>query len=425
MVTPGQLLSLTIEKPAAGGRMIARVDGQVVLVGGAIPGERLTGRVERVGKGVAYATTTSVEMASVDRREVFADPLCGGCLYAHIAYPRQLDIKALVIADAFRRIGHLELPAAVRVAHSPEEGYRMRARLHVRGDHLGFFREGTHELCDARTTRQLLPATCDALDRVIAGVQSLGIQAVGEIEVSENVDASNRVVHLESASALDAGALDPIAAVDGLTGTTLSCRSEAGSPVTTVAGSAYVTDTVAIGDHAPIELRRHVLAFFQGNRYLLKDLVSHVTGQIEPGSDVIDLYAGAGLFAVSAAAIRCARVTAVEGDRFAAADLEANVRAAGGGVTAVHQPVERFVTSSRHAPAALIVDPPRTGMSREALDGVIRLRAGRIVYVSCDVATLARDVRRLADGGYAIERLDAFDLFPNTPHVEAVAVLER
>ena len=405
--------------------MIARVDGQVVLVGGAIPGERVTGRVERVGKGVAYAATTSVEVASVDRRHVFADPLCGGCLYAHIAYPRQLDIKALVIADAFGRIGHLELPAAVRVAHSPEEGYRMRARLHVRGHHLGFFREGTHELCDARATCQLLPATCDVLDRVIAGVRSLPLHAVREIEVSENVDASNRVVHLESAAALDVGVLDPIAAVDGLTGTTLSCRSEAGSRVTTVAGSAHVTDTLAIGDHAPIELRRHVLAFFQGNRYLLKDLVSHVIGQVEPGSDVIDLYAGAGLFAVSAAAIRCARVTAVEGDRVAAADLEANVRAAGGGVTAVHQPVESFVASSRPAPATLIVDPPRTGMSREALDGVIRLRAGRIVYVSCDVATLARDVRRLVDVGYAIERLDAFDLFPNTPHVEAVVVLER
>ena len=423
MVTPGQLLSLTIEKPAAGGRMIARVDGQVVLVGGAIPGERVTGRVERVGRGVAYAATTSVEVASVDRRELFGDPLCGGCVYAHIAYSRQLDIKALVIADAFGRIGRLELPAAVRVADSPEEGYRMRARLHVRGDRLGFFREGTHELCDARATRQLLPATYEVLDRVVAGVRPPGIHAVREIEVSENVDASNRVVHLESATALDVRALDAIAAVDGLTGTTLRCPSEAGSRVTTVAGTAHVFDTFAIGDHAPIELRRHVLAFFQGNRFLLKDLVSHVIGQVEAGSEVIDLYAGAGLFALSAAAIRCARVTAVEGDRFAASDLEANVRAAGGGLTAVHQPVEGFLASSRRPPAALIVDPPRTGMSHEAMDGVVRLRAGRIVYVSCDVATLARDVRRLVDAGYAIERLDAFDLFPNTPHVEAVVVL--
>ena len=193
--------------------------------------------------------------------------------------------------------------------------------------------------------------------------------------------------------------------------------------MTTVAGSAHVTDTLAFGDHAPIELRRHVLSFFQGNRFLLRDLVSHVIGQVEAGSDVIDLYAGAGLFAVSAAAFRSARVTAVEGDRVAAADLAANVRASGSGVTAIHQSVEGFVAAPRQGPATLIVDPPRTGLSREALNGIIRLRAGRIVYVSCDVATLARDVRRLVDAGYAVDRLDAFDMFPNTPHVETVVVL--
>ena len=107
----------------------------------------------------------------------------------------------------------------------------------------------------------------------------------------------------------------------------------------------------------------------------------------------------------------------------AAADLDANVRASGSGVTAIHQSVEGFVAAPRHGPATLIVDPPRTGLSREALNGIIRLRAGRIVYVSCDVATLARDVRRLVDAGYAVDRLDAFDLFPNTPHVETVVVL--
>ena len=426
MLTPGKILSLTIEKPAAGGRMIARVDGQVVLVGGAIPGERVTGRVERIGKGVAYADTTSLEVASPDRRAAFTDPLCGGCLYAHIAYARQLDLKALVIADAFGRIGHLELPSAVGVAGSPEEGYRMRARLHVRGHRLGFFREGTHEICDARATRQLLPGTCDVLDRLVAGVRSLGIDFVREIEVSENVDASNRVVHLESPAAIDVGTLDPIAGTDGLTGMVLSSPPSAvGRRVTQVAGSAHVTDVIAIGARAPIELRRHVLAFFQGNRYLLKDLVSHVVAQVPRGAETIDLYAGAGLFAVSAAAICGADVTAVEGDRVAAADLEANAGAAGGAVTAVHQAVEAFLATSRRAPAALIVDPPRTGMSREALDGVIRLRAGRIVYVSCDVATLARDSRRLVDAGYAIERLDGFDLFPNTPHVETVVVFNR
>src|SRR5580698_6477989 len=142
MLSAGQTLPLTIEKPAAGGRMIARVHGQVVLVSGAIPGERVVARVERVGKGVAYAGTVEIEEPSADRRAPSADPLCGGCLYSHIAYPRQLEIKSQVIADAFKRIGRLQLPAPAAVTGSPEDGYRMRARLHVRDHRFGFFREG-------------------------------------------------------------------------------------------------------------------------------------------------------------------------------------------------------------------------------------------------------------------------------------------
>ncbi len=116
-----------------------------------------------------------------------------------------------------------------------------------------------------------------------------------------------------------------------------------------------------------------------------------------------------------------ARVRAVEGDRISAADLIANAGASDN-VEPFQQPVEDFLAASPKAPDVLIVDPPRTGMSREALDGVIHLRAPKLVYVSCDVATLARDTRRLVDAGYAIERTDAFDLFPNTPHVETVLV---
>ncbi len=385
--------------------MIGRLNGQVVLVAGAIPGERVTARVERVGKGVLYADTVSVDEASADRRPVAGDSLCGGCLYAHIAYPRQLEIKSQVIADAFGRIARLTLPSPVVVAGSPEAGYRMRARLHVHGGRWGFFRESTHTLCDARATRQLLPATCDTLDRLVAGLASLLPDTVREIELAENVDASDRAVCFDARSATGGEVRRRLAQTDGLTG---------------LGPHASVTDRLTIGD-AQVVLRRNVLAFFQGNRYLLNALVAHVVGLMPSGVDVLDLYAGTGLFAIAAAATRQARVTAVEGDRTAAADLVSN--AVGYEHVAVrHQPVEAFLDASAPPPALVIVDPPRTGLSREALDGVIRLRAGRLVYVSCDVATLARDARRLIDAGYAIERADAFDLFPNTPHVETVVV---
>jgi len=415
MLTAGDILTLTIDKPAAGGRMIARADGQVVLVSGAIPGERVRARIERVAKGVAFAETVAVEEPSSDRREPFADPHCGGNLFGHIAYRRQLEIKSQVIADAFARIGHVTLPSAVTVAASPEDGYRMRARLHVRGQRIGFFREATHEVCEVRPTRQLLAATCDTLDRLTAAFNSLGIRDVREIELSENVDATERVVHLETTEPLDRRVLDKVWSVDGLT------------------PGPYVNETLAIGD-ARLALRRHVLAFFQGNRYLLRDLVAHVIERIPIGTSLLDLYAGAGLFSVAAAVLRGAWVVAVEGDKVAADDLHANGAASGAQITTVKGAVEGIATGYARAiqrqyghrvVETVIVDPPRTGMTKEALDAMLGTQAARLIYVSCDVATLARDARRIVDAGYAISRADAFDLFPNTPHVETVVVFDK
>jgi len=406
MPARGESIQLTVEKPAAGGRMIARLNGQIVLVGGAIPGEQVTARVERVGKGVVYADTVNVINPSPDRRTVAADPLCGGCLYAHIDYSRQLDIKGQVIADAFGRIGRLTLPSAVRVAPSPEEGYRMRARLHVRGRRAGFFREGTHELCDARQSRQLLPATCDVLDKISAALVSLGLETTGDLDLSENVDASDRVICADAGTTVEARVRDRLGDIEGVTG---------------IGPGASVTDVVSIGGAAAVTLKRNVRSFFQGNRFLLNALVNHVVGLVPAGGDLLDLYAGSGLFSVTAAAARGVRVTAVEGDGIASADLRENA-SAHDSIAVHHQPVEEFLDDMQDRPAVVVVDPPRTGLSRAALDGVIRLRAGRLVYVSCDVATLARDSRGLVNAGYTIERADAFDLFPNTPHVETVAV---
>jgi 23S rRNA (uracil1939-C5)-methyltransferase len=400
-------VSLTVEKPAAGGRMIARLDGRVVLVSGAIPGERVTARIERVGKGVMYAETVGVDEASPDRRAVAGDPDCGGCLYAHVAYERQRALKSDVIADAFARIAKLPLPDRVAVAASPETGYRMRARLHMRGHRLGFFREGTHDICDARATGQLLGVTCDVLDRLAAGVNSLGLD-IREIELSENIDASGRAVSLDVGSAMDARSMDRLAATDG---------------ISAFGPDAAVTERMTVAG-ADVSLRRSVLAFFQGNRYLLNGLVDHVVATIPSGAALVDLYAGSGLFAVCAAAAKHARVRAVEGDSVSGADLIANA-SAWEAIEPVRQPVEAFLSASPKRPDVVVVDPPRTGISREALDGVIGMRAPKVVYVSCDVATLARDSKRLVESGFAIERVDAFDLFPNTPHVETVVEFVR
>ena len=402
--------------------MIARVDGQVVLVSGSIPGERVSARIDRLGKGVAYAQALAIEAPSNDRREPFSDPRCGGCSYSHIAYPRQLEIKAQVIADAFVRIGRLTLPNNLRVAASVEEGYRMRARFHVHDGRAGFFREGTHEVCDARISRQMLPSTAEAVETMAERLRTSNPNSVSDLEVSENVEASQRAIHLTTFGPVASSRLSSLLGVEGVTGVSLSWESLQRAEV--LEGSPWVTDTLTVSGKT-VTLRRHALAFFQANRFLLGSLVEHVCARIASNGSLVDLYAGVGVFAVSAAVARGSRVFAVEGDRVAAQDLDANAAQAADAIEAVHQSVELFTERTSVRPDTLIVDPPRTGMSKAALSGAINLRARQILYVSCDVATLARDARRFVDAGYALTRIDAFDLFPNTPHVETVVEFEN
>ncbi len=119
-------------------------------------------------------------------------------------------------------------------------------------------------------------------------------------------------------------------------------------------------------------------------------------------------------------------VIAVEGDRSSARDLESNAAACGGAVRTEHRSVEQYLERrSAERPDTIVLDPPRTGVSAEAMSGILGLKAPRVVYVSCDAPTLARDVRRLVEAGYHLEHIEAFDLFPNTAHIETLAVLHR
>ena len=414
---PNAEITVAIEKPVAGGRMLARHEGQVVLVAGAIPGERVRVRIERVSKQLAFGSAVDVLESSPDRRAIDIDWACGGSFYAHITYDRQLRLKSEVIADAFARIAKLPLAVPVPVMPSQEHGYRMRARLHVRNGAYGFFREGTHDLCDAAATRQLLPGTVEALRRVQTTFAATHITSC---ELSENADASERAILLELApSASVPQPVDPIEGVSGL----LFVDHQLGH-LSVAYGSPYVRDSIATST-GPVDLTHHVQSFFQGNRYMLPQLVTRVLAQIPEGT-VTDLYAGVGLFAVALAGERRHAIIAVEGDRASARDLESNAAPHGASVHVQHLSVESYLQRRGvQRTETLLLDPPRTGISTEAMSGIIGLKTGRVVYLSCDPATLTRDMKRLSEAGYHLEHIEAFDLFPNTAHIETLAVITR
>ena len=345
-------------------------------------------------------------------------------MFAHVAYARQVALKGEIIQDAFGRIGRVPLPAPPGVIGSPEEGYRMRARLHASGGRIGFFREGTHEICSAAATRQLLPAT----NAWIAAAQDClrGERGLAGIEIAENVAGDQRAVHLELHEKADLSPFARLATAGSLTG--LSAQRPDSPTVEQLAGEPFVIDTIHLpgGAHASpagpegpaLRVRRDVRAFFQGNRFLLERLVSHVASLVAAGP-VVDLYAGVGLFGLAIAATGGERVTLVEGDPVSGADLQVNAEPFAARVRVEHRSVESYLRSmTPPAHATFIVDPPRTGMSKDALAGILHHRPAAIVYVSCDVATLARDTRALLDAGYELNGLTGMDLFPNTAHVE-------
>ncbi len=437
---PGAVLTATVEKAVAGGEMLARHEGQVVLVTGAIPGERVRVRIRRVAARTVHALTEEVLVAAADRRPAGPDAAgCAGQVYGHIAYARQLALKAEVVRDAWTRVARLPWPddATWATVESPEHGFRMRARLHGDGQRIGFLRDGTHELCAASAGGQLLGETVLWLDGLASRGAAAGL-GITSVELTESVAGTTRACHLR-------GRREPSPAwmeAAGAGSTALSWSPAGTRPADTrrgrrssrpepddrgPAGASLVDVVHPRPGGPPLSLRRHARGFFQGNRFLLDPLLQHVVHAAGEGP-VLDLYAGVGLFGLSCAAAGAGAVVAVEGDAIGGADLAENARSLGPGVQVVREPVEQYLgrrAAARFAPSTVVLDPPRTGMGPAVAARTAGLGARRIIFVSCDPATFARDGRALLDGGYALTGVTLFDLFPNTAHVEAVAFFDR
>ena len=382
-------LELRIESLAAGGDGVAHdSQGRVLFVPLTAPGDLVRVHVLVSRKRFARGEVVEILEPGPGRTQpgcpVFAT--CGGCAWQHISYPEQVSAKARIVADALERIGRLGV-ANVPITASPSVwAYRNRARLVQEGEALGYRMRRSHSVCVVKECPVLEPRLEAGLARELPVWEG---EEPREWELVTGSDGSTRVRPLDEA----------------------------------VPPGVDAVEMQVGGD--PLRISHGVFA--QGNSGLLTPLAEAVLREATGGgakTSALELYAGAGLFTLGLARnFDC--VWAIESHPGAVADLRFNLERSGATNVDIREgPVEEVLPRLQvHSPDALVLDPPRAGVSAEALERIGVLRARRVVYLSCDPATLARDLGRLRDGGYQLRHVEAFDLFPHTPHVETLATM--
>lgn len=385
-----------------GGEGLGRLEGRAVLAPFVLPGERARVRGVSEKPGLLRAALLDVLAAAPER---VAPPCpyftrCGGCHYQHAPYEMQLALKRAILEDQLRRIGKIAPPAAAEtgvVAGEPW-GYRNRVQLHIAGGALGYRGAESRKLCAI----EKCPIASPAINGAIATLREMlhdprwprFVRVVelftNETEIQLNVLETEHPVArrffdwcAERIPGLVSGALDYHAA-----------------------GHAW---RVSYG------------SFFQVNRFLIDRLVETALDGAE-GQTALDLYAGVGLFSL-ALAQRFASVTAVESGARAAGDLRCNAERAGLALRVEQTDAEVWMEQLETAPDFVLLDPPRAGIGKRMVERLAQLRPPKLAIVSCDPATLARDLAGLTGAGYRIDRLTLVDLFPQTYHLETVAHL--
>jgi tRNA/tmRNA/rRNA uracil-C5-methylase (TrmA/RlmC/RlmD family) len=423
---PGEIVEVVVEKGVYRGLALARQAGQVVFVSHALPGERVRVRVERAASGYVNARLLEVLEPSADRRASPCPyfPRCGGCAYQHGSYEAQRRLKESVLRDALARAG-VSWPAEIPVQASREDGWRTRAVFHLAslsGElKLGLFEEGSHRVVDVETCLQVSPRMNRTARALLEALRSrpAWAGAVRGIELAESGDGERLIACLQvqgeprdGASLATLGAEVPSLGALGLTSEDRSYVPVFGDPHVETAVSGVV-------------FRAHARSFFQGNRFLVEPLAQAVTAALGEGGTVLDLYSGVGLFSLLAAR-RAALVRSAEASAQAVADARFNLSRAGFPnveieASDVAAAVARWPVSAEEQ---VVLDPPRAGAGVKVVEAIVARQPSTVVYVSCDPPTLGRDLQSFLKHGYRLESLRAFDLFPDTFHIETLAVLK-
>ncbi len=393
---------LKIEKLVHGGLGLARWEGRVVLAPFVLPGETVRLRIAGRRPGRLLGRLEEIREPAAGR---VAPPCpyfqsCGGCMLQHADYALQLELKRAILAESLRRIGKISPPEEIAAIAGPPWDYRNRVQFHLDGRRIGFFQPGSHRLCPVARCLIASPA----VNRTLAALTEMLPDArfprfLRSLEVFTN----ERQVQLN------------VTAAAGGRAVARRFFQWCAERIPGVAEGALDYETG--GETYRVGYR----SFFQVNRFLIEPLVACAL-QDAQGETALDLYAGVGLFSLPLAR-RFHRVTAVEAGGGAARDLEFNAARAGRPIRVERSAAERYLAGLKAPPDFVLADPPRAGLGRQATAELLRLKPPRLTIVSCDPATLARDLGALSAGGYRLERLALVDLFPQTHHLEAVAAL--
>jgi 23S rRNA (uracil1939-C5)-methyltransferase len=407
-----KLHTLRAEHPVYGGYVIGR-DGKVVFIKGAIPGEVVEVSEDERRKDYSLSSVTQVLEPSSHRRDPHCSlfGLCGGCHLQFVSYERQVSMKEEVLLDALRRIGNLEMHPIAPMTDT-EFRYRRKGRFKVsRRGEIGFYREGTREVVPVEEC----PLMVDGVNSTLRYLRASDICGLKEVQIISG----------DSLSLLVKGSITEDRAQEIL---------DLG-----ISGIAFENGTSIGKDYISLDLNGLTYtvtnwSFFQANWALNQRVVRTVVEDLLPleGKRILDLYAGAGNFSLSLSR-HAEEVTAVEENPYAVEDGRRNAMLNGiKNCSFTHASVEELYEGKRKHKGArllgeahyhvIIVDPPRHGLTDVSLGRILESRPERIVYVSCNPATLARDLKRMREI-YDITSIRMVDFFPNTYHIETIAFL--
>lgn len=444
-------LDLELLAPVQGGQMLARLDGQVVFVHGGIPGETVhvdpptprRGYLEADALGLAaphparvappcpYFGENTRTRGSIDGIHRAPGPVCGGCQYQHVAYEQQLASKEAVLRDVLRRVGKiLEPPVAAAIASPRAYHYRNKASWLITDDgEPAYHQARSHSPVPIESCHLLIPSLHSILETLRQAAPEIGLGGlVQSVEArvlpdGAGVEHGSLVLDLHPATtdaeahAL-AGALREVCpvveSVAGRRGHEYGAHPLEGPERTEV---AFLDETLLLGPATFFQV--NLLVAEQIGRYVLEAATAR------QGRRILDAYSGAGAFTIPLA--RTAEsVIALEIDAGAVADARESIARIGlDNVTILEGDAAQGLRALLPGTVdVVVVDPPRSGCAPAVLRQLARIKAPRLVYVSCDAATLARDLRGLLDAGYELDRIQPFDLFPQTAHIESVSVLK-